>query len=232
MKKVIALLFLVIAVLSASSQTIWDQAWGNLYSNVPGYTIITTPANFTNSTRLAITPSADPGGIGMIIGEPNTGTGGFTSLSAGISARQNGYGYLQAIKASGSSWGNIVMNLSGGSVGIGTTETGSFKLAVEGGIGARLVKVTAQSPWPDYVFNKDYQLMSLASLEVFIKKNNHLPNVPSAATVKAEGIDLGDMNAKLLEKIEELTLHVIELSKKVEALEKEKQAAPVSCGKQ
>jgi hypothetical protein len=223
MKKVIVLLFIVTSILSASSQTVWDQAWGNLYSNVPGYTIITTPANFTNSTRLAITPSADPGGIGMIIGEPNTGTGGFTSLSAGISARQNGYGYLQSIKASGSSWGNIVMNLSGGSVGIGTAETGSFKLAVEGGIGARLVKVTAPPSWPDYVFGNDYKLRSLASLEAFIKKNNHLPNIPSAATVKEEGIDLGDMNAKLLEKIEEL-------SKKVEALEKEKQASP--CGKQ
>lgn len=116
-----------------------------------------------------------------------------------------------------------------GNVGIGTTAPGSFKLAVEGKIGAREVKVTLQNPWPDYVFNKDYSLMSLASLEAFIKKNNHLPNIPSAQEVKENGgIDLGEMNAKLLEKIEELTLHMIEMNKqatemnkKVQTLEKE-----------
>ena len=105
----------------------------------------------------------------------------------------------------------------GGNVGIGTTTPGSFKLAVEGKIGAREVKVTLQNPWPDYVFNQGYQRMSLASLEAFIKKNNHLPNIPSAQEVKANGgIDLGEMNTKLLEKIEELTLYVIELKKENE----------------
>jgi hypothetical protein len=108
----------------------------------------------------------------------------------------------------------------GGNVGIGTTTPGSFKLAVEGKIGAREVKVTLDS-WADYVFNKDYKLMSLASLETFIQKNNHLPNIPSAQQVKEEGIQLGEMNTKLLEKIEELTLHMIQMNKKVEQLQKE-----------
>jgi hypothetical protein len=112
-----------------------------------------------------------------------------------------------------------------GQVGIGTTSPGSFKLAVEGKIGAREVKVTLAS-WADYVFNKEYKLMSLASLEEFIKKNNHLPNIPSAQEVKENGgIDLGDMNRRLLEKIEELTLHVIELNKEVQQLKKENAAS-------
>lgn len=109
----------------------------------------------------------------------------------------------------------------GGNIGIGTTAPGNYKLAVEGKIGAREVKVTLAS-WADYVFNKEYKLMSLASLETFIKKNNHLPNIPSAQEVKDNGgIDLGEMNRKLLEKIEELTLYVIELKKENEAIKEE-----------
>ena len=108
-----------------------------------------------------------------------------------------------------------------GNVGIGTTAPGDFKLAVEGKIGAREVKVTLAS-WADYVFNKDYNLMSLASLEAFIKKNHHLPNIPSEQEVKESGgIELGEMNRKLLEKIEELTLYVIELKKENEEIKKE-----------
>ncbi len=66
--------------------------------------------------------------------------------------------------------------------------------------------------------------MSLADLEAFIKKNNHLPNIPSAQEVKEkEGIELGEMNAKLLEKIEELTLHLIEMNKELQNIRKENQ---------
>lgn len=112
-----------------------------------------------------------------------------------------------------------------GSVGIGTTAPGSYKLAVEGKIGAREVHVTMQA-WADYVFDKSYTLMKLQEVEAYIKAHKHLPNIPSAAEVQEKGIDLGVMNAKLLEKIEELTLYVIELKKendlikeKVEKLE-------------
>jgi hypothetical protein len=109
-----------------------------------------------------------------------------------------------------------------GAVGIGTTEVGSFKLAVEGKIGARGIKVTTESPFPDYVFDSAYQLRPLAHLEQYINKNKHLPGIPSAEEVKKEGgIELGDMNVKLLEKIEELTLYVIELKKENEQMKKE-----------
>lgn len=109
-----------------------------------------------------------------------------------------------------------------GQVGIGTLQTGSFKLAVEGKVAAREVKVTLENPFPDYVFGKDYRLMPLNELEKFIQTNQHLPNIPSAKKVKEnEGIEIGDMTVRLLEKIEELTLYVIELKKENEALKKQ-----------
>ena len=114
---------------------------------------------------------------------------------------------------------------SAGQVGIGTTDFGSFKLTVEGKIGAREVRVTSASPWPDYVFNKKYELKNLYSLESYIRQNNHLPNIPSAQEVNDNGIELGKMNAKLLEKIEELTLYIIDLNKKIDNLEKQVQSS-------
>lgn len=108
---------------------------------------------------------------------------------------------------------------SSGNVGIGTTDPGSFKLAVEGKIGAREVNVMNDSPWPDYVFEESYSLPSLSTLEQFIKKNKRLPDVPSAEHVKARGINLGEINTLLLKKIEELTLHLIEKENQLQALD-------------
>lgn len=104
-----------------------------------------------------------------------------------------------------------------GDIGIGTTDPGSYKLAVEGKIGARSIKVTSASVWADYVFAPEYNLMSLPEVESYIKKHNHLPNIPSAKEVEEEGFELEKMDALLLEKIEELTLHIIEQNKKLEA---------------
>lgn len=115
----------------------------------------------------------------------------------------------------------LSVDLVNGGVGIGTASPGSFRLAVEGKIGAREVRVTNTNPWPDYVFSDQYKLKSLATLEDYIKRYNHLPNMPSAQEVKDNGIELGNMQARVVEKIEELTLYVITLNKKIEKLEKE-----------
>jgi len=93
------------------------------------------------------------------------------------------------------------------------------KLAVNGNIHAKEVKVDLSS-WPDYVFKKEYELLSLEELEKYIKNQKHLPNIPSANKVLKEGIKLGEMNKKLLEKIEELTLHIIQQNKKIKNAEK------------
>jgi hypothetical protein len=75
--------------------------------------------------------------------------------------------------------------------------------------------------WPDFVFKKDYQLMDLSELETYINKNQSLPLVPSAKDVSTEGIDLAEMNAILLQKIEELTLYIIEQQKEINEIKKQ-----------
>jgi hypothetical protein len=98
-----------------------------------------------------------------------------------------------------------------GKVGIGTA-TPDEKLTVNGKIHAKEIKVDGAMA-PDYVFEADYKLLSLNDIEAFIKKNKHLPEVPSAAETEKNGLELGEMNRLLLKKIEELTLYMIELKK-------------------
>ncbi len=113
----------------------------------------------------------------------------------------------------------LYIKSSTGNVGIGTTNPGDYKLAVEGTIGARRVKVTSLA-WADFVFEDHYRLMPLRELEQYIAANKHLPGIPSAKTVEKEGIELGEMDSKLLQKIEEQTLYIIELHKKLEDVTK------------
>ncbi len=112
---------------------------------------------------------------------------------------------------------------SNGNIGIGiTTVPAGYKLAVAGNIITEKIKVKLQSAgWPDYVFHHQYQILSLNDLEKYIQQNKHLPDVPSASEVEKDGLDLGDNQSILLKKIEELTLYVIEINKKVEKLSEE-----------
>lgn len=118
---------------------------------------------------------------------------------------------------------NALTVLKNGNVGIGTAlvnNPNSYKLAVNGTIGAKAVKVEISSTtWADYVFDEKYELKTIKELESFIKTNKHLPNVPSAEDVAKNGIDVVSMDAKLLEKIEELSLYIIQQNKRIEALE-------------
>lgn len=91
------------------------------------------------------------------------------------------------------------------------------KVSVKGKLRAMEIKVET-SNWPDYVFTKGYQLPSLKEVENFIKEKKHLPEIPSAAEVECDGLNLGEMNNKLLKKIEELTFYIIDLNKQVEEL--------------
>jgi len=107
--------------------------------------------------------------------------------------------------------------IQNGNLSIGTTDSKGYRLAVAGNMIAESVKVKLQGVWPDFVFSKSYKLPTLQETEKHVKENGHLPGIPSAAEVQANGIDLGDMNAKLLEKIEELTLHLIEKNKELKS---------------
>lgn len=127
--------------------------------------------------------------------------------------------------------GRVVFRINGGdrmmlhpdgrvSIGTALPATG-YSLSVNGKIISSEVKVQLQANWPDYVFDKSYTRPSLPQLETFITTNKHLPGIPSALEVKKEGIELGEMNRKLLEKVEELTLYMIEMNKRIDSLEKE-----------
>jgi hypothetical protein len=95
-------------------------------------------------------------------------------------------------------------------------ETLNSDLAVNGRVSAQKMLITQTGRWPDYVFNKQYTLPSLSEVENFIKQNNHLPGIPSAAEIEKKGIDVGNNQAALLQKIEELTLYAIEQEKKIQ----------------
>lgn len=111
----------------------------------------------------------------------------------------------------------LVIN-NNGNVGIGTgIPDQSYKLSVNGSIRAKEIRVN--TGWSDFVFEKEYKLMPLKEVEQYILLHKHLPEIPDAETVEANGIDLGNMNKLLLQKIEELTLYVIELKKKINTIE-------------
>jgi len=95
-----------------------------------------------------------------------------------------------------------------------------YRLAVNGVIGAKDMYVELQTPWPDYVFESSYNFLSLPELERYIAENKHLPNIPTADYIKENGLSLAEINVLLVKKIEELTLYIIELNKKIEKLEK------------
>lgn len=113
-----------------------------------------------------------------------------------------------------------VMRLTPGqNVLIGTTtDEAGYKLQVKGNVKAQKVKVTLQG-WADFVFEPDYKLPSLYEVERFILQHRHLPEIPSAKEVAEEGVDLGEMNRKLLQKVEEQMLYIIEMNKRLKVLE-------------
>jgi hypothetical protein len=105
-------------------------------------------------------------------------------------------------------------------IGTGTPAAG-YLLSVNGKIMSEEVRVQLDANWPDYVFNSNYKLRPLDELEQFITTHRHLPDIPSAKEVEKEGIALGDMQKRLMEKVEELTLYVIQLDKENKQLKTE-----------
>lgn len=109
--------------------------------------------------------------------------------------------------------------LPGGNVGIGTSNP-QAKLAVEGNILAKEIKIKTDINVPDYVFEPDYNLKSLEEIESYVKQHKHLPEIPAAKQIQTDGLNLAEMNLLLLKKVEELTLHAIDNEKKRNELEK------------
>jgi hypothetical protein len=178
-------------------------------------------------SRMNVTPTAGNitnamvywANLGIINGSTSTSviTNGYGLYINGFGSNVvNKYGvYVNDVTAN---------NYFGGSLSIGTTNPGSNKLAVEGTIGARKVVVTTTNPFPDYVFHSDYALPSLDSVASYIRKNKHLPDLPTADEVRDKGVDLGNNQVLLLKKIEELTLYMIQQKEQLEAQQKEIEA--------
>lgn len=154
--------------------------------------------------------------LGMQIGTSGTANQNwhFYSHSSG-----SDYG-LHLYNGNNGSGTHMLVFKSSGSVGIGTSNPdNAYKLSVKGKIRAEEIKV--ETGWSDFVFKPDYKLRSLKEVESFIKENGHLPEIPSEQEVLADGVELGNISSKLLQKIEELTLYMLEQDKRIENLEKE-----------
>jgi hypothetical protein len=109
------------------------------------------------------------------------------------------------------------MTIVGDKVGIGTANPDAL-LTVNGTVHAKEIKIDLSIPVPDYVFEKSYKLKSLKEVELYIKENKHLPEVSSATVMQKEGVNIAELNMKLLQKVEELTLYVIEQNKEIQKL--------------
>ncbi|SCY50241.1 hypothetical protein SAMN02927916_2324 [Flavobacterium anhuiense] len=162
------------------------------------------PTNGQNSTAILRLQSS-PNGAGEV-------------LDFGMNIKS--YGWIQPQDFNDpNAFYNLILNAKGGNVGIGTLNPDS-KLAVNGTIHSKEVKVD-MTGWSDFVFKKEYNLPTLEEVEKHIAEKGHLENIPSEKEVLENGINLGEMNAKLLQKIEELTLYMIQMKKENESVKKE-----------
>lgn len=195
-----------------------------------------------SGSNYGLTFRSTPGGWGNI-GNNYKQLGGSAKISTGyaniLQFSSNGDVRFRASNdnsASINGWINQLHLYQNGSIeiGLGESNLGSlarkngnfiqgYKLFVGEGILTEKLKVATvgSSNWADYVFEKDYKLNSIAEVEAHIKANKHLPNVPSAKEVEANGVDMVEMDATLLRQIEELWLHTIQLNKEKEQLQKE-----------
>ncbi len=154
------------------------------------------------------------GGAGYIGADPTTGRIIIASTNSNASAgAANALLEKISITTDGTvSMGSSNLNAENNSLGVG------YKLKVFGKIISEEVRVQLKAAWPDYVFEKNYKKLSLDELDKYVTANKHLPNIPSAKEIEKDGQHLGEIQRKMLEKIEELSLYVIELKKEIDEL--------------
>ena len=184
----------------------WSKIWhsGNLNNSSTDFT-----AKTLNATKINLSV---PGSGDQI----DAFTIDVSSFGTAENAARSSYFRVRDIGAG--NWVPFIIK-GNGFVGIGTTKPSSM-LTVAGNIASREVKVTVDAG-ADFVFENDYNLPSLEFVDKFIKENKHLPQIASAKEMQKDGINLSEMNIKLLQKIEEMTLYMIEMKKENEEMKKE-----------
>ena len=178
---------------------------------------IGTYTPYSQSTLHVKAPGATPWGIlseartnQRIIGLGHDGNAGVIAVSY---LDASGYSPLN-FNTSNLTRMSIAVN---GSIGIGTSNPDQL-LTVKGIVHAQEVRVDLSVPGPDYVFEKNYRLPTLKEVKDYIDQNRHLPEMPSAAEMERNGLQLGEMNMLLLKKMEEMTLYILDQQKQIEAL--------------
>ncbi len=172
--------------------------------------------NNTNS-KIYITPKTSSSGDSatLFLAEDNNATYGMYWMYDGFENEMELWG-----KSSTAVNGpHFKIKRNNGMVAIGDYYADGYRLSVDGKIMCEEVRVSLQDDWPDYVFHKNYDLLSVGRLEKYIDANGHLPNIPSSEAIENSGLEVGEMQRLMMEKIEELTLYIIEQQKHIEELE-------------
>ncbi|WP_375444382.1 hypothetical protein [uncultured Fibrella sp.] len=199
-------------------------------NNPPQLTINSTTCNGTSYTvyftvQSGVTVTASAGNVNaagsQVTGVPaGSNVTIYATLTAGCTSQQT------ASSPAGCGGGTVDLTNINGYVGINTLNNGGskadgevFRLAVKGKVLAEEVRV--RTGWSDFVFDQDYKLSTLSTVERHIKRYKHLPGIPPATEIQANGVDLGKSQTLLLQKIEELTLYAIQQQKQIERLKKQ-----------
>lgn len=214
MKKILLVAF------AATSTITFTRAQGQPQPPQCPVTIDGTPwtPNWSSSPGILIAPCPENIKVGIGTYNPEAmldvaGTTQTLKLAVGVDAvNMTGRFHLRAGGLSSTSDSPIFL--------VENSQRKLLQLNNQGLLHAREVKVDLETVWPDYVFREGYDLMPLSVLEKYIRQEGHLPNIPSAAEIEANGIELGLMNKRLMEKVEELTLHLIDQNKRLQEQQK------------